>query len=197
MKYPKEDFKAAKLVASKKPYQEDRLLAALPHVKRFGHAVDVGAHIGLWVVQLAVKFNRVTCFEPHPDNYSALVENTCDLANVYPIEKALGERVEVRRLTEFGLGAHVSDIGTEIQIDRIDNIVELSVIDFLKIDVEGFEPFVIRGGETTIKRCRPVVVIEQKHDMRYGEPRCTAVDLLQKWGASIKWKMKNDYCLGW
>ncbi|RWD13572.1 MAG: FkbM family methyltransferase, partial [Mesorhizobium sp.] len=38
----------------------------------------------------------------------------------------------------------------------------LAGIDFLKIDVEGFEKPILEGGEQTIRRERPVIIIEQK-----------------------------------
>jgi hypothetical protein len=30
----------------------------------------------------------------------------------------------------------------------------------VKIDVEGYEPFVLRGATKTLSRCRPIVIIE-------------------------------------
>ena len=41
--------------------------------------------------------------------------------------------------------------------------------DFVKIDAEGYEPFVAQGGLETIKRCSPIILYECKdHPMRYG-----------------------------
>lgn len=197
MKHPKGDGKSKRILAAGVPYQGDRLTAALPFLHRRGHAVDVGAHIGLWTIQLAAIFERVTAFEPHPDSYGALVENTAHLTNVASVKAGLGAKSETVRLTGASIGAHVGPDGAhQVQIAELDDL-DLGLVDFLKIDVEGFEPFVVAGGELTIKRDRPVIVIEQKHDMRYGQERFAAVTILQRWGASIEWKMKNDYCLRW
>ena len=52
------------LVAGKGTYQWKKYVAALSHVKDRGHAVDVGAHVGLWSRLMAMDFERVTAFEP-------------------------------------------------------------------------------------------------------------------------------------
>ena len=47
-------------------FDQETIAAALAHVKDFGCAVDVGAHIGTWTRPLAAKFERVIAIEPNP-----------------------------------------------------------------------------------------------------------------------------------
>ena len=45
----------------------------------------------------------------------------------------------------------------------------LENVDFIKIDAEGYEPFVAQGGYKTIERCKPIILYECKdHPVRYG-----------------------------
>ncbi len=48
-------------------------------------------------------------------------------------------------------------------MDKLDNIpIKENRVDLIKIDVEGHEPFVLRGAIETIKKYRPVIFIELK-----------------------------------
>ncbi len=71
-------------------------------------------------------------------------------------------------------------------------------IDFIKIDVEGFERAVVAGAEQTIRRDRPVIVVEQKgNEDNYGESKDAAATLLQSWGMKPIKVMAGDWILGW
>lgn len=72
-------------------------------------------------------------------------------------------------------------------------------VDFIKIDVEGWERKVVMGAEETIRRDKPVIVIEQLgHEIRYGDAPFAALDILKSWGmVSLRPNMKGDYYMGW
>ena len=53
-------------------------------------------------------------------------------------------------------------------------------VDFIKIDVEGWEPKVLRGAKKTIDRCNPVICVEINkgdHESQW---------LLESWGYELK-----------
>lgn len=124
--------------------------------------VDVGAHIGLYSL-LAAKIvgsnGSVIAVEPEPGNFDLLSLNvrTNGLTNVRPLDVALADRVGTAALC-FGehTGAY-SLVGggasVTVPVTTLDVVAEEHLsgrIDLLKIDVEGAEMAVLRGGEKTI-----------------------------------------------
>ena len=84
-----------------------------------------------------------------------------------------------------------------IEVVTLDSL-EFETVDFIKIDVEGWEPRVLRGGEQTIKRCRPNIIVECKgNDTAYGEARNAAVTLLESWGMRQLQVLSGDFIMGW
>jgi hypothetical protein len=57
----------------------------------------------------------------------------------------------------------------------------------------------VAGGEQTIRRDKPVVILEQKRKRmrRYGFKPEAGVDLLRSWGAEVAWEEHGDWCLQW
>ena len=75
-------------------------------------------------------------------------------------------------------------------------------VDFIKIDVENYEFFVVEGGELTIKKYKPVIILEQKgkpkgYKLTYGKSPLAAKELLESWGAKERFNMHGDHCLSW
>ena len=56
-------------------------------------------------------------------------------------------------------GVGLGENGQNIQMITIDSL-QLTKCDFIKIDVEGYEEHVINGGINTIKKYKPIIVLE-------------------------------------
>lgn len=179
----------------------EAVLAFLPPERR-RVAIDVGAHIGMWARWLAKDFKRTICYEPVQRHLDCLYLNLfSDYGRVKVYEQALGDYrgsmgVHIER--EVSGRSYMSDKGVGTLVDTLDSF-ELCEIDFIKIDVEGYELKVITGAKETIFRNRPVIVIEQLgHEARYSEPRNSALSLLREWGmVELRSNMKGDYYMGW
>lgn len=180
-------------------YQVDKLLACLPWIKKFDLALDVGAHCGLWSRVLVKCFRRVEAFEPVSRHAECFYKNVPD-ARLHQL--ALGERrgrlpMSVDATASGNSSMHVN--GSEVvQVTQLEEF-DCGEVNFLKIDCEGFEYFVLKGGEMMIKADRPCVIVEQKKGMgsKYGLSDLAAVDLLKSWGAQERFEMSGDYCLSW
>jgi hypothetical protein len=85
-----------------------------------------------------------------------------------------------------------------VEVVTIDGL-GLRQVDFLKIDVEGWEHEVVQGAEQTIRSHRPVVVIEQKPHQaeRYGRGRYDALNVLRSWGMVQAVEIGGDHVMVW
>lgn len=134
-------------------------------VEDYRVAIDGGAHVGTWSALMAVHFGRVIAFEPNPPTFDRLVENTKDLGNVEARCQALMKRagpVTVfaprpnKALTGWQVSPDPSGVSESLAIDDL----ELDHCGLIKLDLEGAELLAIRGAEKTMRRCRPVLVVE-------------------------------------
>lgn len=182
-------------------YQLHKLLAALPYVRKFRHAVDVGGHCGLWSRPLSVMFDKVTAFEPVQEHRECFVRNVAaERVTLHPV--ALGAQAKAISLHSGPASSgdtYVQDGGEHSAEMRPLDAFALEMVDFLKIDCEGYELFVLKGGEQTIRKCKPCIVVEQKpgKGRQLGLGDIDAVKLLMRWGAEHVWTISGDYCLRW
>lgn len=184
-------------------YQQPVRLRSLAHVKKFDVALDVGANVGLWSRDLVQKFGKVIAFEPVGLFRDCLEKNVIG-PNFFISPLALGDHDTTARMniTEGNTGHTHIDPGSigsgDITVVKLDNL-GIDDVDYIKMDCEGFEYRVIQGAEQTIKRCRPVIVVEQKpHDMYskdYGQ--FAAIALLESFGMTKLDQVKDDWIMGW
>lgn len=166
-------------------------------------ALDIGANVGLWSRDLVKSFGRVIAFEPVAVFRECLETNVKgDNFEVRPIALGDQDTMGTMIITEDNSGHSHLDPNTmgagDVQVVRLDNL-NLHDINYIKIDCEGYEYRILQGAEQTIRRCRPVVVIEQKpHDAyskQYGQ--FAAVDLLKEWSMVKLDQVRDDWIMGW
>lgn len=150
---------------------------------------DIGANIGhhsVFFSKLVGNDGRVLIFEPQKSMFNFACGNLAinDCHNVEAFQGALGEATSVVRMGEvsytqvnnFGaLGISfdsASNEGEPVKVWSLDELIAgglISVdrIDFLKIDVQSFELYVLKGAIQTIARFKPRIFIEiSPHWMR-------------------------------
>ncbi|MBK6851620.1 MAG: FkbM family methyltransferase [Burkholderiales bacterium] len=145
-------------------YQWPHRDCAVKHCSSFRGAIDVGAHVGLWSRPLACSFRKVYSFEPLQEFRTLLALNS-PTSLIMPF--ALGDietRVCMAMPADNTGMAHVvpgSEETGEVEVRTLDSF-SFDEIDLIKIDCEGYEYPIVMGAIETLKRNRPVVVIEQK-----------------------------------
>jgi FkbM family methyltransferase len=188
-------------------YQLAKYDAALKYVRQRRLAIDAGAHIGQWSRNMAADFDVVHAFEPVPGYAACWEANIKDAPNAMLHQVALGENPGFVCLKCGTPGSHgdtfvapkdEANAAIDVTMRTLDSF-ELANVDFIKIDCEGYELFVIKGGEQTIRRARPCVIVEQKPGkaQTYGLGETDAVALLKSWGANVRAVLAGDYILSW
>lgn len=154
--------KKAKKFLPKEGYQTGQRKISLTDLPNKRVAIDVGAHVGLWSKDLANHFERVIAIEPVTEHLECFRKNVL-AENVEIIQAAVGETMGTCDLAFYkeNSGKTHRIEGTTYPLITIDSL-NLDIVDYIKIDVEGFEKQVLLGAKETIDRCNPRIVIEIK-----------------------------------
>jgi len=159
--WPKWDSHTCKIT----PEEAKRIPEYLELVPRRGLVVQAGGNAGVFPQVLAEHFRKVITFEPDPDNF-ACMERNITASNVEMYNKALGDRptfgeVYREKENEHNSGGTMVREGMDVPVLPLDHI-PLDGLDFLFLDVEGWEGPAVRGAEAHIERFRPVISLEMK-----------------------------------
>ena len=138
--------------------------------------VDAGANIG-WLSLVGAKKvgvnGKIFSFEPVPSTHEILKSNKelNQFTQIQLNQFALGNKEENLNIypeKENRGGAsilnHQSENGVEIEVKTLDSLNLKTAINVIKIDVEGFELDVLKGGIDTIKKDKPKLIIEHSID---------------------------------
>lgn len=180
-------------------YQQHKLDAAMRWVRGRYTAVDVGAHCGLWSRRLVRLFAKTYAFEPVRLHRKAFQKNVIGNYKLFPF--ACGDKngnLKLKTVEQSTGDTHASEDGNlDAVMVRIDDVLNVKA-DFLKIDTEGFEEFVLKGAERLLES-KPCVIVEQKPNKakHYGLDDTGAVKFLQSKGAILREVIAGDYILSW
>lgn len=207
---------SAKKTNSRGSYQLGTLGTFMRHVPfdRRRTVLDIGGHVGLWSMHLSKYFKHVHAFEPTPIlqhcfEKNVLTHPTEARDNVTLHKMALSDQEGVVTISfEADNSGHTHVAPTdesklidgafyvEAEMKRLDGL-DLHDVDAIKIDVEGFEFAVMRGGEQLIRKHKPTICIEQKPHGFYEWGQYDAIKLLMSWGAKPVERVIDDFILVW
>ena len=203
-------LKANKEVAGRKTYQYHKYEACFPYIRASKDiCIDVGAHIGTWSYYMAQNFQKLIAFEPMISHANCWEKNVI-AENATLVQHALGNyngRVYLSTRTtdssgDTSIDAEKTEGAQETLMFRLDDLELLEgSVDFVKIDCEGFELFVLQGMEKLILKHKPCIIVEQKPEtggfIKYGISRTAAIDYLKALGAVQHREIQGDYILSW
>jgi len=176
------------------------------HLKPGATLIDIGAHIGTFSIPGAKAVGttgRVVAVEPNPMTVARLNANIAASGwkNILVEPVACGDTngtlplyigSQVNSGTSSLAKANAVDHGAkggsvDVPIERLDDIVKrarLTRIDAIKIDVEGAETGVIKGGEMSIRTFHPVIVLEVVDQMlkNMGSSKAELESVLRGYG---------------
>jgi len=180
---------------------QDDLAFLERHVTPGMTVIDIGANLGLYsltIAKLVGKSRRVYAFEPAPSLYCAAARNiqrnggedTVRLENI-----SLGSKTGTALLHLGGFNSGNNRIvqspyasWVRVSLSRLDDILPDVRVDWIKMDVQGWEIDVLRGMQETLRRNPSICLYFEFWAAglrRAGEDPATLTELLQASGFSI------------
>lgn len=166
-----------------------------------GDVLDIGANLGIMTVHLANKLPNTTihAFEPMPTNVSVLkrIIAKFKLKKTKIHEIALGDEsgtakmvlpvngqtvmqglshIKHETITEWNEGQEV-----DVKLDKLDNILNGQPVQAIKIDIENFEYFALKGANRIITSNKPIIYAE----LWNNENRSNCFEYLKSFNYSI------------
>ena len=161
--------------------------AALQYIKQWRVCLDIGSNIGQWTRPLSKKFESVVCFEPNP-NFRECFEKNIQEKNVLLWPYGLSDK-EHKAKQDFNSTVLQQEDG-DIDCRTLDSF-GLTNVDFVKIDVDGFEIPLLNGARETLSKNDPVINIEMKRDKRTDiVVKCESI--LKDLGYKFQKRTKSD-----
>jgi FkbM family methyltransferase len=150
--------------------------------------LDIGANVGTHSLRFARYFDQVHAFEPNPSVWPSFERNISinNLQNVTLHKVGLGE--EDGELPFYAINSKNHGLGTFLPEEQYDQplirvgqsriahadsyirATRIGPVDAVKIDVQGFEPMVLRGLRETLESSRPTVWFEYGAGTRDAVP---------------------------
>lgn len=178
--------------------------------------LDIGANAGQSTIAFHALYPnaKIYAFEPIPECYEQLKLLSLKIPNLKTFNMAVGDSIgelsfEKNEFTAsssflplasthkqlFSYAKETKEIA--VQINKLDNIFSGTNFDgpiLIKIDVQGFEDQVLRGGETLVKNSH-ILIIETSFKTLYdGQPLFKDIyQLLHSWGFEYRGSAEDMY----
>lgn len=178
--------------------------AILSLVKKGDTFFDVGGHFGYYTLmasKLVLENGTVHAFEPTPRTFEVLKNNCVGHNNIFLNQVALMDKPGLLKMKDFGpryasrntflnntfdhkarSERNIKEF--EAQALTIDSYCETKKIipNFIKIDAEGAEFFVLKGAEKTLKTSSPIITIEVWGGENTLDESFKAIEYLESFG---------------
>jgi FkbM family methyltransferase len=164
-------------------------------IKPDATVVDAGANVGVFSILAAQTHPdaRILAFEPTPETFVKLVENTKGYKNIECFHVALGDENKMASIIEEKECEtnHIGEGGTPVEMKTIDSLG--IKMDFLKMDTEGCEARILKGAAETIKTNKPVIVMSAYHHPEDKEALPNILNGIAPYGCTLEFKVEEDF----
>lgn len=146
------------------------------HITQDDVFVDIGSNYGWHSIFSSLKCNQVYSFEPQKVLYDLQLKNikVNSITNVTAYNLGLGDVNEFANLNKIDYSKESLNIGDlsigtsgeRVEIRSLDSF-NLPRVDWVKIDIQGYEIKCLTGAIKTIQKHRPYLIIEvENHQLR-------------------------------
>lgn len=175
-------------------------------IKKGDTILDIGANIGFYskiLVELTGESGKVYCFEPDLINFNYLLRNTKGIKNSIPVNKAVADSSKTIKLYTSKLlnvdhrTYKVDEFEKELNIEAIsidDFVADKFKIDFIKMDIQGFEVSALSGMQKTLAKNTSVKLLLElwPYGLHTAGSSCTElVRLIESFGFAI-YELENN-----
>lgn len=144
-------------------------------LKPGSYVLDIGANIGFYskiLSGIAGPKGKIYCFEPDQTNFKRLKKNTVNTPNLVLFNNAVSDKKDVIKVYKSKLlnvdhrtyPVNNYDSIEEINALSIDDLIAdrtIERVDFIKIDIQGYELFAFRGMLNLLKNSRNLKIVTE------------------------------------
>jgi FkbM family methyltransferase len=167
--------------------------------------IDVGANVGdsLALMRVVGDF-AILCIEPEPSYFRYLQANARQFKNVEVLQLALGDRTSQRStalISHRGTASVDPSARGSVPLSTLDEVIEVrpafARARIVKVDTDGSDLSVIRGGASFLRRVRPVLFFEYDPAFFSWEEVEETVGLLTRAGyrTMLFWDNTGDFLI--
>ena len=193
-------------------YQKTNWEFAQLLVDDWTRCLDVGTNNACNAIHYAKRFQTVECFEPTPLAQQLWTNTVRDnnVANVILHKVGVGEKQYTTEIiTHWKNGGHnhlahydknpradesrSHRIKVPVQVETLDSY-NFQNVGFIKIDVEGYEKFVLEGAQNLIQQSRPTVQLEivSAQCLKFGYTPELMIEWIRTWDYTVVSKNRGN-----
>ncbi len=193
-------------------YQKTNWLFAQTLIDTWTRAIDVGSNNACNAIHYAKRFGSVECFEPTPLAQqlwtNTVRDNNVANATLYPV--GVGEKSYTTEIiTHWKNGGHnhlahydknhradpsrSSRVRVSVKVETLDSY-NFTDVGFIKVDVEGYEKFVLEGAQQLIAQSRPTIQLEivSQQCRKFGYHAETMIEWIRSWDYTVVSKNRGN-----
>jgi FkbM family methyltransferase len=168
--------------------------------------IDAGANFGYNATLMGKQIGStglLMAFEPQRIIYQQLNGNLIlnNVFNAITFQAALGNKQATTTMRSVDYESNwinigdtsIGEGGEEVSVYTLDEI-ELEKLNFIKVDVQGYELFMLQGAKNTLQTYKPNIFIEiEPHQLiKFNITENQLIDYIKSFGYRI-FKINNDY----
>ena len=156
------------------PHMQDKCLKQFvkwceKYNKKFSLILDIGAWCGTWSMAMQKYADEIYCYEPNKIHFECLIKNLKTFQHIKLHNHAVGNRDGKIKLT-----SETATQNTRVLLEEGETVIlkldsmDIHNPDMLKIDVEGLEMEVLKGGHKLLENIEFVMIELNNNSKKYG-----------------------------